>query len=173
MMTGKSWESQFDDSPFRFALKVVLFGTMVLGVIILSLSLLGVFSTGIGVVNETVQVVREEFGPRGALGKYEWFKAASASLDKKTADIKVYQVRTQGLTNAYDGSPRIKWAREDREQLSVWQSEVAGIKASYNQLAAEYNSEMSKFNWRFANRGMLPQGATEPLPREYKPYIEE
>ena len=41
----------------------------------------------------------------------------------------------------------------------------------HNQLCAEYNSAMSKFNYRFTNIGDLPEGATEPLPREYKPYI--
>jgi hypothetical protein len=57
------------------------------------------------------------------------------------------------------------------ERLSIWQSEVAGVKASYNLLAADYNSAMSKFNYAFCNVGKLPQGAVEPLPREYKPYI--
>ena len=55
----------------------------------------------------------------------------------------------------------------------IWHSEVAGIKASYNSLAAEYNSQMAKFNWQFCNAGTLPQGATEVLPREHKPYIAE
>lgn len=52
-----------------------------------------------------------------------------------------------------------------------WSQEVAGIKASYNSLAAEYNSQMSKFNWQFAEKGKLPPGATDPLPREFKPYV--
>jgi len=50
---------------------------------------------------------------------------------------------------------------------------VAGIKASYNQLAAEYNAGMVKINWRYTNVGDLPPGSTEPLPREFKPYITE
>jgi hypothetical protein len=29
-----------------------------------------------------------------------------------------------------------------------------------------------KFNWRFTNVGDMPPGATTPLPREYKPYVE-
>ena len=61
-------------------------------------------------------------------------------------------------------------AKTDREQMYVWMSEVAGIKANYNQLAAEYNANMAKFNWAFANKGQLPIGAEVPLPREFKPY---
>ena len=67
----------------------------------------------------------------------------------------------------------IQWPREDREQFNLWEQEVAGIKASYNMLAADYNAQMAKFNWAFAERGKLPEGATDPLPREYKPYEEK
>lgn len=122
---------------------------------------------------ETADVAQEQFGARALLHKYEWFKDASAALDRKRADIEVYRKRMDDLKASNDGQPRSKWAREDREQSNLWSSELAGIKASYNQLAAEYNSEMAKFNWRFANRGELPQGAGNPLPREYKPYETE
>lgn len=115
----------------------------------------------------------KEFKPSELLKKYEWFKDASAQLDKKIADVKVYESRLETITRAYEGVARKDWPRDDREQLSLWQSELAGVKASYNDLAAEYNAQMAKFNWRFCNAGTLPQGATEPLPREYKPYIEK
>ena len=107
------------------------------------------------------------------LKKYNWFKDASAQLDKKIADIAVYEMKNKSITDAYIGVKRSEWARDDREQLSVWQSELAGVKASYNSLSAEYNSQMSKIQWRFCNVGDLPAGATQPLPREYKPYIDK
>jgi hypothetical protein len=47
------------------------------------------------------------------------------------------------------------------------------MKYSFNQLAADYNAQMAKINYAFCNVGQLPQGATTPLPREYKPYIGE
>lgn len=87
--------------------------------------------------------------------------------------MEVYESRRADLAAAYEGMPRSGWAREDREQYSLWSSEVAGVKASFNQLAGEYNAAMAKFNYRYANRGMLPEGAEEPLPREYKPYVTE
>lgn len=123
-----------------------------------------------GTVQETARVAREEFGPRALLEKYEWFKDASAALDKKRADVRVMEERIASLEADYAGKSRSEWPRDDREQSNVWRSEVAGVRLSYNALAADYNAQMSKFNWRFCNRGDLPPGATEPLPREYKPY---
>ena len=115
----------------------------------------------------------EEFSPEALLEKYEWFKYASAQLDKKLADIKVYSGRVENMDKAYEGVPRNQWARTDLDDYNLWTSEVSGIKASYNSLAGDYNAQMAKFNYRFANVGELPKGATEPLPREYKPYVEK
>lgn len=125
-----------------------------------------------GVAQNTSNVIQKEFYPSALLQKYEWFKDASAALDKKQADLGVYNARLLDLKQAHEGEVRSKWPRDDREQYSIWSSEAAGIKASYNQLAAEYNAEMVKFNWRFTNVGDVPQGG-RPLPRDYKPYIEQ
>ncbi|KKQ32069.1 MAG: hypothetical protein US49_C0018G0002 [candidate division TM6 bacterium GW2011_GWF2_37_49] len=138
---------------------LVFIGVMVLG------SILGWFG-------EATEVAHDEFGPKAMLEKYEWFKDVSAQLDKKRADIKVYESRMTAMKEDYQGKSRGNWPREDREQYNIWVSEVAGVKASYNDLAAQYNAQMMKFNWRFANKGDLPEGATMPLPREYKPYTE-
>lgn len=116
-------------------------------------------------------VVQQEIDPAVLLQKYSWFKDASAALDKKVADISVYNSKLKSLTDIY--GPAREWPRDVREQAAIWASELAGIKASYNSLAAEYNSQMSKINWAFTNLGQLPKGATTPLPREYKPYTVE
>lgn len=107
------------------------------------------------------------------LKKYERFKDIAAQLDKKSADISVYDSKIKYLTDSYAGTKRSEWPRDDRELMAQWMSEVAGVKASYNSLAAEYNSQMSKINWRFCNVGSLPEGAVQPLPRHYRPYILE
>lgn len=119
----------------------------------------------------TGEVVLQETDPAVLQARYVWFKDVAAQLDKKRADIEVYESRAKSIAKTYDGVPRSKWAREDREQQNVWEQEVAGVKASYNGLAAEYNAAMAKWNWRFCNVGTLPPGATEPLPPEFKPYI--
>lgn len=146
-------------------------GSLFLKVLLPLILLFSVVGYGLGWFSEAAQVAQEEFGARAMLQKYEWFKDASAQLDKKQADIRVYEQRMTQMKDDYAKLERHKWSREDREQFNIWSSEVAGVKASYNSLAAEYNSEMAKFNWRFANVGELPKGAEKPLPREYKPYI--
>ena len=136
---------------------------LIVGIGVPMLLILWLIGNVAGWFGQAAQVAQEQFGPRAMLQKYEWFKDASAQLDKKRADIKVYEQR---LKEPVTGD------RLDREQRNLWLTEVAGIKASYNGLAAEYNSQMAKFNWSFANAGQLPKGATDPLPREYKPYTE-
>jgi len=117
--------------------------------------------------------IYDEFKVSSLLEKYEYYKDAAAALDKKIADIGVYNTRITSLKADYEGLARKDWPKDDREQMSIWQSELSGIKASYNTLASEYNSAMSKFNYSFCNIGKLPQGATIPLPKEFKPYITE
>lgn len=117
-----------------------------------------------GWIGNAGSVLKKEFSASALLKKYEWFKDAAAQLDKKQADINVYGSRIKAM-------PVYKeMDRTQREQFMLWQTELAGIKASYNGLAADYNSQMSKFNWRFTNAGDLPKGATKVLPRLFKPY---
>ena len=153
-MARQGWddyERAADRGPVAFGIK------MIVGVAILS-ALIGGIGYVFGWFGETAKVAQDEFGPKAMLTKYSWFKDAAAQLDKKQADIKVYEGRLTQLEASYEGVPRSRWAREDREQYNTWSSEVAGVKASYNSLAAEYNAAMAKFNWRFANAGDLPAG---------------
>jgi two-component SAPR family response regulator len=127
--------------------------------------------SGCRYTNDASNTAFKELKPSALLKKYEYFKDMSSMLDKKIADISMYEQKIQSLKNDYQGVKRTDWAKDDREQLSIWQSEFDGIKSSYNSLAAEYNSAMSKFNYAFCNIGSLPQGASTPLPREFKAYI--
>lgn len=125
-----------------------------------------------GAVSNTSKVLQKEVYPEALLRKYEWFKNASAELDKKNADIKVYSSKIADMREEYKGEKRSAWDRTDKETMNQWEQELAGIKASYNALGAEYNSQMSKINWAFCNVGQLPPSA-QPLPREFKPYVEQ
>lgn len=140
---------------------------------IVALFVLGVFVWFLGsvcsVAENTRQTAMQEFSPSALLAKYEWFKDAHAALDAKRANLRVYEQRLAGLETSY-GPNRGKWPADERERAGIWESEQAGIAASYNLLAADYNAEMAKFNWRFTNVGDLPAGATEPLPRSVAPY---
>lgn len=119
---------------------------------------------------EAAEVAYEETSPRALLKKYEWFKDAAADLDAKHATIKVYDQRSKDLEADYEETPRKDWPRDDRQQMSQWNTEKAGVVASYNSLASEYNSQMAKINYAFTNVGELPKGAEKPLPREYREY---
>jgi len=160
------YEKAADKGPLSVAGKAFV-ALLIIGIVLSGTSYV------FGWFGSAAQVAKEEFGPRASLDKYSWFKDAAAQLEKKRADVGVYDIRIATMSATYAELPRHKWPREDREQMNVWASEVAGVKASYNQLAAEYNAQMAKFNWRFANRGDLPQGASDPLPREFKPYVEK
>jgi hypothetical protein len=148
------------------------FTRLILPLVALGIAM-SIIGYGLGWFGEAAKVAQDQFGPQAMLAKYEWFKDASAQLDKKQADITVYEGRIKGMDATYQKLPRQKWPREDREQYNVWSSEVAGVKASFNLLAADYNAQMAKFNYRFANVGDLPKGAGKPLPREYRSYVAE
>ena len=147
-------------------------GSIVTNVLVLISLLFSIVLLGhmLGWFGEAAQVAQEQFGPRAMLKKYETFKDQAAALDAKRANIEASKARMKNMEQTYAGVPRTHWARPDLEQYNLWSTEVAGMLASYNDLAAQYNAEMAKVNWRFANAGDLPAGATVPLPREFKPY---
>lgn len=147
----------------------------------LFLSILGVgifiivLSASLGWCNDAVETTTTQFKPSVMLERYSWFKNASAQLDANVATLEAYRTRFKDLKESYgkDSATRTAWAREDREQFNIWQSEFLGLKASYNTLAAEYNAQMAKWNYKFTNRGDMPEGAEydKVLPKKYKPYI--
>ena len=146
----------------------------VLTILVIALAMFGCFRA-IHTVNKAINngfdTAYQEFKPETLLKKYETFKDMSASLDEKVASIDVLKNQLVALNDQYKGEKRKDWARVDASQYNVLSSTISGEIISYNELASQYNSEMSKFNWRFTNAGDLPQGATKVLPREYKPYI--
>lgn len=150
----QSWddyEKASEAGPLAIGIKAIL-GLAVLGLI--AWAVFGACAAITGTVNETASVTREQFGPRASLAKYEWFKDAAAQLDKKRADLVLYERRMKRCeTTAH---------ADERERCGIWESEMLGIAASYNSLAAEYNAASSKFNWSYAGRA--------DLPREIAPY---
>ena len=150
-------------------------GIIVLCVVVASLIGVGCSMANLACryANDAKEAAFNETKASELLRKYSWFKDAAAACDQKLATLKIYETRIINLTKQYEGAKRREWARDDREQYSIWQSEMAGMAASYNGVAAEYNSQMSKINWAFCNQGTLPKGAETPLPREFKPYLTE
>jgi len=146
----KVWERSAEKGPTGFILRIVFAITLIVVVV-------GGLSYALGWCGEAAQVAQEEFGARGSLKKYEWFKEAAQQLKKKDKDISIAEQKLKTLEEAYTGIARGQWPRSDREQYNVWASELSGIKSSYNNLVAEYNAASSKFNWSHVkSEGDLP-----------------
>jgi len=96
---------------------------------------------------EAMDVAHKEFGAKAALSKYEWFIDTSAILDKMASDIGIYTEKQKMCETVRD--------RLSREQCMLWSQELAGIKSTYNDTVAEYNSASKKFNWELFNTNDL------------------
>lgn len=145
-----------------------IFGWAVLIVIVIAA--LWVVAFVLGWTGRAVDLVQQQVDPFEMQRKYELFKDEAAQLDKKKADISVYEARFRAFGTKKMECPETL-SRTRSEQCMTWMQEVSGIIASYNGLAADYNANMSKWNYAFCNVGSLPKGATDPLPREFKSYI--
>lgn len=174
---GKKYK-QFDDNfdyhtqrSKKSLWKIVLGVVGLIGLFITINVVSGIFSFTGSMIQETKKLAVEELSPYVLLKKYSSFKDMYAVLSKKQSDIGIYEQRITSMTESYEGIHRHKWDRTDKEQFNQWQSELVGIKASFNNLAAQYNAQMAKMNYRFTNVGMLPEGASNPLPREFAPYL--
>ncbi len=151
---------KFSNLFFLFFISIILSGC-------------GACNTAGRMIDNGYNTIYDQFKPEELLRKYEWFKDAASQLEQKLATLKSYESRFEDLKKSYgaDSLSRKKWDRSDKEQWNVWESEYLGLKASYNDLAAQYNAAMVKFNYAFCNVGQLPAGADMPLPRDFKPYI--
>jgi hypothetical protein len=132
---------------------------------ILFFGIIGLFGMGCGWFNDGLKTIQKEFAPSAMLKKYEEFKNISGAIDKHRANLEAYQSELDDLVLTKDQSQEDKFYYQQRK------SEALGILAIHNDLCAQYNVQMSKFNYRFTNVGDLPQSNLEPLPREYKPFI--
>jgi hypothetical protein len=121
-------------------------------------------STTLRFCGDAADTAYKELSPSALLKKHEWFKDQSSAIDKKRADIQLYEneIKTFKVED-----------KEDKVYLNQRRTEMLGLISVYNSLCSEYNAQMAKANYQFTNVGDLPQSNLEPLPREYKPYITE
>jgi hypothetical protein len=133
-----------------------------LGLFILAFGALLIVGFACNWFSDAAKTAQKEYSASALLKKYEYFKDLSAAIDKKRADIEVYRSELENYTVV---------TSDDKFYLEQRKSELFGIVAMHNQLCADYNSQMSKFNYRFTNKGDLPASNLEPLPREYRAYI--
>lgn len=133
-----------------------------IGLSLILIVVLGFIAFTCNMCGDAAKTIQKEYAPSALLKKYEEFKDLSAGIDKKRADIELYREELEGYS--------IK-DKDDRFYFEQRKSELIGIISVHNTLCSQYNSAMSKFNYKFTNKGDLPETNMEPLPREYKPYI--
>lgn len=112
-----------------------------------------------------VATVSKEFSPAETLRKYTYLKSVAAQLTAKKQSIEIL-VASQNKFKEGFSKPIDQWPRDVREIWFQRETELAGLKMSFNTLAGEYNQLMSQFNWRFSKVGLLPHGAEQVLPGE-------
>src|SRR5678816_4764567 len=79
-----------------------IFGYVVL--IVIALVLFSLIGSVLGWFGQAKQVAEQEFSPRALFDRYQWFKDAAAQLDKKRADISVYNQRIKAMDTDYIGT---------------------------------------------------------------------
>lgn len=131
-----------------------------------------VVSISCNMAGDAAQTIENEYKPSALLQKYTVFKDLYAQLDAKRASAHILQLKIADLEDQYKGQKRSEWLFEDVQAINQWKTELGGLKASYNNLAAQYNADMAKSNLNFTNIGDLPKGANSPLPRAVAPYLE-
>jgi len=124
-----------------------------------------ILGTGAKMVNNGIDTAYNEFKPEAMLRKYEWFKDAAGQLTAKRNNLTVLSAKIKPLR----AMKRKDMDRQDKQDLALWESELAGLAMSYNNLVAEYNSQLSKFNWK-PFKGDLPIGAEQVLNENYALY---
>lgn len=141
-------------------------GLIALVVIVLGFTVVGMIT---GTIRGTASVIRTELGPQALNQKYEWFKNTYAALDAKKASIAVFDNDMDSIKDLY-GDNASNWPRDVRSDAMLSRNEVKAMRASYNRLAAEYNSEMAKWHTEFVNVGKLPAGGNGEIPRDVARY---
>ena len=148
------YEKAADKGPLSLAFKVMA------GIIALCL-VGGVAAYALGWFGEAAQVFKEEVGPRASLRKYEWFKNAAQQLQAKKANIEASEADLAAARAEWAATSPTEVPRDAREAMDLRRKEVLGLKANFNQLAAEYNANVSKVNWSAMNVDDLPSEFTE------------
>jgi hypothetical protein len=139
-------------------------------VILPLIAVLGLLSLALGWFGEGCRVTKDEYGPKAALKKYEWFKDQASRIDKMDADIALYRARAERVETQYIdtyGSDRKSWPPvtqlQYRESFSQALDDLAAIVSQRNNLVREYNAQSETFNWSGYNLTGEPKPRYEAL----------
>lgn len=139
------------------------------------LSLINVGCNAMRWGNEASETAYQETRPLALLNKYRYFKKVAANLESQKADIMAMEATRETWEKRYANLPLEKWPMRVQEQYDQRLTELNGLKANFNSLAAEYNRAMADLSWSFCNVGKMPAGFPEdaqtPLERRVATYI--
>lgn len=144
------------------AMKSLLFSAILVAVVVGGGFALGVFG-------EAAEVAQEEFGPRAALEKYEWFKQQTANIQKMDGDIEIFRSRFENVETNYRqmyGEVPSAWPLDIRttynRERGIARDDLVAVISQRNGIVREYNAASSMFNWA------LFEGNGDKPPTEYK-----
>lgn len=130
-------------------------------------------ASALGWCGEAAQVAHDEFGPKAALKKYEWFIDQSHAIAKMDQDVRLYADRLKAVDREFApyGADRSRWAPDVRMQYEHERADdrddLVSIISQRNNLVREYDAASDKFDWApFKTRGDLPPPRYDahPLP---------
>jgi hypothetical protein len=143
-MSWDNIEKSAEKGPFSFAARIVFIFAAIIMLIMLVAIPLGWFG-------EASSVAKEEFGPRAALQKYEWFVDQAERINKMDENVKLFEKNLASVDEAYSayGKPG-EWAPDIRIQYNserkTASDDLLALKAQRNTLVQEYNAQSGKFN---------------------------
>lgn len=147
---------EFEKSPVRKILWVI--------VALIAIGLcLSVGGWCLGWFGDAAQVAKQEFGPKAALKKYEWFVNQAESLKRSEANIKINEAQISQMQTDYQSTPLPQWPRDAREELARLKQVRTDLVMNYNRDVADYNAQSEKFNWEpfRSEAGVPPPRLTE------------
>jgi len=115
---------------------------------------LGLVLIGIpmGWFGQAAEVAKDEFGPKAALEKYEWFIDQAKNIEKMSQDVVLFEERASQVETKFSSyGKKTEWTLDVRmlynEEIKQAQNDVLAVKSQRNGLVREYNAASSKFNW--------------------------
>lgn len=145
-MSWDRYKKAAERGPFSIGIMIIL--------LIVGLSIMGgVIGYSKGWFEEAGKVAQEEFGPKAAMEKYEWFIEQVNAIEKMDVDITLYTRRLNNVEEEFKsyGTDKSKWpphiqiSYNQRRQEA--EDDVTAIVAQRNNLVKDYNAASSKFNW--------------------------
>jgi len=165
-MSWKKYEQAAERGPIPIGLKIV----MTIFFFVIVIGGLGIVGSALGWFSEAAQVASEEFAPRAALDKYEWFIDQAKAIDKMDEDIAIFRQRQTSVKDQYAGygDDMSKWQPHIQAQynkdLGQARDDLTAIVSQRNNLVREYNAASAKFNWSlFETKNNQPNQTYEEL----------